>query len=339
MKVSRQFALAWILALWSAPSAAITINGFTTARNDRFASGYPNGSLAPNTDPSFIGLGYDWSGVGWNAANGDVSYALITPRQMLVANHYSPLKEGGPNIQFVSSDGQVTSVTVQSEPGAHVDPPYPSDMATAQFSRPIPQSAGISTYSILFQGYDPNTYAGYNLLSYGWTAAIGWNTIDTVQTGTSFFSGSSSAFSPDSAYYMQYLYDGATPDRIQLNRGDSGSPSFIVTGSPGVMYLAGAHYASTGPGGEGYDSFLPMSLPTLDSDTSPAGYLPSVVTPTTARWTSASSNTWGAGSNWSSGTVPNDLLTSGQVTTCASVLFDGLAGSQHLITLSGSEAV
>ena len=37
--------------------------------------------------------------------------------------------------------------------------------------------------------------------------------------------------------------------------------------------------------------------------------------------------------------MPNDVLTGGQVTTCASVLFDGLAGSQHAITLSGSEAV
>ena len=67
MQAWRQFALVWILALWSAPAVAITINDSTAARNDRFASGYPNGPLVPNTDPSFIGLGYDWSGVGWNA--------------------------------------------------------------------------------------------------------------------------------------------------------------------------------------------------------------------------------------------------------------------------------
>ena len=157
-----------------------------------------------------------------------------------------------------------------------------------------------------------------------------------MNTGTNYDWGGH--FSPDPAYYENYLYDTTTPDRTQLNRGDSGSPSFIVTGSPGVMYLAGAHYLTL-PGYSGWDSFLPLSLPALDRDTSPAGYLPSVVTPTTARWTSASSASWGAGGNWSSGAVPNDVLTSGQVTTCASVLFDGLAGSQHSVMLGGSEAV
>ena len=84
-----------------------------------------------------------------------------------------------------------------------------------------------------------------------------------------------------------------------------------------------------------------MSLPALDSDTSPAGYLPSVVTPTTARWTSTSFRHVGQQRRQlgPSGAVPNDVLTSGQVTTCASVLFDGLASPQHSITLSGSQAV
>ena len=82
----------------------------------------------------------------------------------------------------------MTSVTVQSEPGSHSDSPtYASDMATAQFSSVIPQSAGITTYSILFQGYfqgyNADPYAGYNLLSYGQTAAIGWNTDRLGQYG------------------------------------------------------------------------------------------------------------------------------------------------------------
>ena len=88
------------------------------------------------------------------------------------------------------------------------------------------------------------------------------------------------------------------------------------------------------------DTFLPMELPLLDADTMPTGYLPSVVTPTTARWTGSSSGSWGSSGNWSNSAVPNDVLNSnGQVTTCASVLFDGLAGSQHSITLSSTQAV
>src|SRR5271167_1457413 len=80
----------WILALWSASAAAISINDFTAARNNRFDAGYNTGPLVANTDPSFIGLGYDWSGVGWDTASGKQSFALITPRQMLIANHYQP---------------------------------------------------------------------------------------------------------------------------------------------------------------------------------------------------------------------------------------------------------
>ena len=186
------------------------------------------------------------------------------------------------------------------------------------------------------------------MLSDGWTAAIGWNKINAVATGTSFFSPFGSQYSPDSAYYMEYLYDTTTPDRTQLESSDSGSPSFIVTGSPGVMYLAGAHYLSSnnadGTGYAGYDTFLPMSLPTLDSYASPAGYLPSVVTPTTARWTATASGTWSAANsgNWtlaSNGAMFNDVLSGGSVMTCASVLFDGLASPQHSVTLSGNLAV
>ena len=87
-------------------------------------------------------------------------------------------------------------------------------MATAQFSSPIPQSAGITTYSILFQGYNPSTYAGYNLLNYGQTAAIGWNKICVGQYGHCF--SWDSPYSPDPAYYMNYLYDTTTPDRTTL---------------------------------------------------------------------------------------------------------------------------
>jgi fibronectin-binding autotransporter adhesin len=334
-----------LVALWAAGyplvGAAITINDFTATRNNRFDSGYYSGPLVANTDPSFIGFGYDWSGVGWDTPGGTQSFAMITPRQMLIANHYQP--GIGQAIGFATAGGTVTTFTVQSRPGTHGG--YPPDMATAQLSNPIPPSAGITSYSILFQGYNPSTYAGYNLLGYGQVAAIGWNQIAAVDTGTNFQFGS--PFTPDSAYYMLFLYDSTSPDRVSLNGGDSGSPSFIVTGSPGVMYLAGGHYLSA-PGQAGIDTFLPMSLPALDSFTSPAGYLPSVVTPATARWSGSLSSTWNAagyppgGGNWtlaSSAAVFNDVLSGGTVMTCASVVFDGSVSPQHSITLSGSQAV
>ena len=133
-------------------------------------------------------------------------YALITPRQMLIANHYSPLMERRAEHPVRLASGQVTNATVQSQPGYHSYPPggssYASDMATAQFSSPIPQSAGVTTYSILFQGYNPSTYTGYNLLSYGYTARIGWNQIAVGRYGHDYLFGRPSQYSPDPAYYM-----------------------------------------------------------------------------------------------------------------------------------------
>jgi autotransporter-associated beta strand protein len=326
MTIWRQFATVWIVALWAAPAPAIEINPGADETN-RFSSGYPNGPLAPNTNPNFIGLDYDWSGVGWMQANPNTSLALLTPRQVLMANHY---KQSGA-IQFLSANGQVTSAEVQY--GNWQNAGVPTDLATGTFTAPLPPSAGIQPYSILFLGYDPNQYLGYNLLNYGWVASIGWNKINSIFTGQAVGQGG------ESSYYFDYLADAATPERTLLESGDSGSPSFIATGSPGTMYLVGAHWAIYRNYSGSLDTFLPMSLPLLDSDTAPTGYLPSVVTPTTARWTGTASGTWGAGGNWSSGAVPNDVLTGGQATACASVLFDGLAGPQCSITLSGAQAV
>ncbi len=335
----RQVTTISVLTLWSVPALAIQINDFSPADNERFASGYPSGPLVANTDSSFIGLGYNWSGVGWNASNnaapiGNMSFGLITPRQVLIANHYQP--GVGSSIEFASASGQVTMVTVQSQPGAHGGDPAP-DMATAQFSNPIPQSAGITPYPILFQGYNASVYEGDNLLFYGQTAAVGLNQIGYVDTGTNL--GFQPPNGPDPAYYMEYYYNMTAPNFAQLQGGDSGSPSFItLSSSPRVLYLAGGHYLDEA-GWAGFDTFLPMSLPALDADTSPAGYLPLVVTPTTAAWTATGSVSWGARSNWSSDAVPDDVLSGGSVTTCASVLFNGLLGSQHSVTLSNTESV
>ncbi len=100
MRAWRALALVWIWAPWSVPAAAITINAGSDSpatRDDRFTSGYLfssgtlTGPLAPNTNAAFIGSGYDWSGVGWATINGLSSYALITPRQILISNHQDPL--------------------------------------------------------------------------------------------------------------------------------------------------------------------------------------------------------------------------------------------------------
>ncbi len=332
-----------LAALSATPAAALTINGFTAAGNERFASGYPGAPVA-NTSSSFIGAGYNWSGVGWTAGSSNWSFALLGPDQVLIANHVRG--DVGPTIQFTNASGQVFNFTVASEQGTHSG--YTNDLATATLATPIPASDNIQYYSILFQGYAPATYVGDNLLLYGnyegQGPAVGWNQIS--QAGQ-LLQNASGSYGPDYSNYLYYGYDSVSPNRTVVQNGDSGSPTFIVTGVKGQMYLAGAHYAlnsddSGNPIG-GYDSFTSLSLPTLDADMGPSGYLPYVVTPVTARWNGGTSSSWATAANWSStsgtASVPGDLMSGGSVAVCASVEFDGAATTPHTITLDGAQTV
>jgi len=287
--------------IFASLASALNINGYTPARHNRFSSGYPSAPIA-NTDPTFIGLGYDWSGVGWNAADPNQSFALLGPRFFLYARHYSP--GVGATLQFTPSDGEINSYTVQALSGALISG---SDLAVGKFTAPIPETDNIHPYSILFLGYDTSITSPYhasnytNLLLYGWTARIGWNQLTNILP-PNYFSG-------DQGYYFDYPFDTTTPDRAKLVGGDSGSPTFIVTGTPGEMYLAGDHYAVYQDGTGGIDSFLALELPQISGYMAQWGYLPYVVTPVTAIWTSSGSSSWGIGSNWSPTGVPADVLT------------------------------
>jgi fibronectin-binding autotransporter adhesin len=326
-------------SLAAGPASAILINDPTAARNGRFSSGYPAAPL-PNGDPSFIGAGYDWSGVGWapdyngppyyGAFNGKSSYALLGPRNYLYANHW-PASNWGNTVNFLSTDNVVKTYTVQNESGSLL-----GDLAVGTFTQPISASDNVHYYSILFEGYSGTTYIGKQLLNYGWTAQVGWNQVSDVDSGANL-----GLAIP--GYYFKYLSDrtssNPTPDRTELIGGDSGSPSFFVDGAQGQMYLAGAHYAVSA-GTASYDTSLALMLPQISTEMAKTGYLPYVVTPVSARWISNSSGAWNTDANWSTGSKPIDSLDiGGKVIDCASVLFDGAAASQHGITLGGGQKV
>ncbi len=294
------------------------INDYSSTRNDRFYPSVPS----TNTSSNFIGLGYDWSGVGWITTDFTQGFALLGPQFFLYANHYPP--GVGSTLQFVSADGQYTNpYTVQSVSGS-----LAGDLAVGMFSNPIPKSDNVRYYPILFKGYSASAYVGYDLLMYGWTTRIGWNRINSV-------------LNYDPIFYYDFLFDTTTPDRVKLIIGDSGSPSFIVTGVKGEMYLAGDHYAVYNDGHGGVDSCLACELPIINAYMAKTGYLPYVVTPVTARWTGGgSTNSWGRSANWSTGTVPVDVLdVNNKVTTCASVLFDGADTSRLTVSLNNDRTV
>ncbi len=174
-------ASAALLAMLATPAAGLTVNGYSAADNDRFASGYPTAPV-PSTSSSFLGAGYDWSGVGWLTTNGKKCFALLGPCDALIANHY-PLGVSS-TAQFLSASGQVESDTVAAQPGVHSG--YTNDLAVATLASPIPASDNITYYSILFEGYNPNSYVGDNVLSMarGQTTAWGNTAGDPSWDGT-----------------------------------------------------------------------------------------------------------------------------------------------------------
>jgi autotransporter-associated beta strand protein len=322
-----------LLALTSfAP--ALAINGYVPANYDRFSSGYPSAPIN-NTNSGFIGLGYNWSGVGWCSADSTQSVALLAPGFFLYANHYSYNLSSGSTLVFCSNNGTLETHTVSSLSGSLGG--TNSDLGIGVLSSPV--SSNIAAYSILFLGYSTGNYSAKNLLVYGHGGSsprIGTDTVSDIVYGLYTSDGTTLTYHP--GYYMKSLYDSSTTGLAKLESGDSGSPSFFYDSGSHTLYLAGAHFA-TDFSTVGYDSSLSMMLNYVNAYMAGYGYLPTVYTPPTTTWISSSSNTWGDTANWSGGAIPGDVVAGSKVLTCASVLFDAASASQHTISLDGYRTV
>jgi len=322
--------------LFPALAWGLVVNDYSPTRDNRFNSGYPGSPIA-NTDSSFIGAGYDWSGVGW--LDSIQSFALLGPRCVLIANHYPA--GVGDSITFLSTDGQLKTYTVGQTLGTHAVPPYASDLAVAVLTAPIPASDNVHAYPVLFKGYSPSLYVGSNLLMYGQTAQIGWN---SIWHAGQLLLNDSPPYGPDSAAYFDYGYDANTPDRAIVQGGDSGSPSFIVTGVSGEMYLAGGHYLLYNGNAGGVDTFVPLSLSTVSGYMAQVGYLPYVVTPATAQWAgSALYNQLNDSRSWAAvgGALryQDAMNTDGTVNISASLRFNGAQTAQYTVNVSALQKV
>ena len=99
-----------VTLLTATMASALTIVGYDSATNDRFSSGYP-GNPVVNSSVSFLGAGYDLSGVGWNPANVTQSFAMISDQYFVYSNHYGP----GSTLDFYSpTQGTVVSYAVSA---------------------------------------------------------------------------------------------------------------------------------------------------------------------------------------------------------------------------------
>jgi hypothetical protein len=243
--------VALLLAVTTA--RALTIVGYDAATNDRFASGYP---LSPveNVSASFLGSGYDLSGVGWNPANTSQSFAMISDEFFVYSTHYSP----GSQISFYSAaQGSVVTYGVDATTYHFTYNGEISDFAIGRLSSALNPADGIAAYEIL----DLSTiesYLGLPVLLYGHGAngpRLGANVIDAY-ADYNFPNGGTTSDS----YGIGYSYVSGQNGESKFESGDSGSPTFVPWN--GRLALLGTHSVIGTLGDVEYsiDNFIPIYL-------------------------------------------------------------------------------
>lgn len=252
---SRWIILSLTLQVVTAASA-LTIVGYDPATNDRFSSGYP-GSPVANTSASFLGAGYDLSGVGWNPGNNTQSFAMISDQYFVYSNHYAP----GSTVDFFSPTlGTVVSYGVSSTYNFTFNG-QTSDFAVGKLSSAVNPAEGIASYPILDLSTIQN-YLGLPVLMYGHggsSPVLGANVVDAY--GTYNLNGGSTVDN----YGIGYSYNSSQSGSSILQSGDSSSPTFVPWN--GSLALLGTHSGIATIGSTQYsiDTFIPVYLDQLNA--------------------------------------------------------------------------
>jgi len=230
---------------------ALTIVGYDPATNDRFSSGY-SGNPVANSSASFLGAGYNLSGVGWNAADNTQSFAMISDQYFVYSNHYAP----GSTLNFFSPTLGTVVIYGVSSTYHFTFNGQTSDFAVGKLSSAVNPADGIASYPIL--GLPTiQSYLGLSALLYGHGASgpvLGANVVDAY--GTYNLNGSSTVDN----YGIGYSYNsGLTGDSV-FQAGDSSSPTFVPW--YGSLALLGTHSGVATIGSTTYsiDTFSPVYL-------------------------------------------------------------------------------
>jgi hypothetical protein len=220
------FALGLVLGAVATPVRALDVVGYTSTANDRFASGFPMAPV-PNTAGGYIGLGYDWTGVGWSATDGTKGFGFLSPQHYLVAAHYG----GAATLRLQQADGSLVSGTQQSvvNTGYGFDINGTYDMSVGSLTAPLANFSQIARYAVLDLNLTSSTdslanYTNQPLIVYG----RGTNGSSSPRVADS------SVFSASSTLYNNpnngYMITKTTTYTLQV--GDSGSPAFITWTNP-----------------------------------------------------------------------------------------------------------
>ena len=259
-------------------------------QNDRF--------LGSNT---FIGLPYDWSGVGRSSAG---SWAtMISPTYFLSANHDHPAP--GSTVTFYTGNSLSSTSFTYTVDNFYYQTTYQgsgSDLCLDALTTPV--NASIAQYPVLALPNDA-AYLGVTNWTYGYPNRVGKNNLDSIQD----------LGPPDLVGYgitrvMYYGYNatgGQGFDESYLEPGDSGGPSFAVVNNS--LALLGIHFVNDGPvynGAPSGDSFVPFYVSQLDAQMT-GGEQVATVVPVPATWKGPGGGSFNLASNWANNIVPNGV--------------------------------
>lgn len=246
------FPLVYLLAFPALSQAVVTSN-YSSATNDRFAD-----------DPSFVGAGFDWSGVGrsdtgkWATMLGD--------NYFITANHFEPAV--GENVSFIA--GNSTSSTTFNYTVAGRIAIAGTDLVVSYFDQCVDSSIARYTYTTTpADTLVEIGLAGETLLMSGDRVAgapgsvtdhvVGQNQAEswredgtmTMQTPDNTVTFASSA-NFDQLVTFRNL-SGDTSNTVetyesQLQSGDSGSPLFSTSGTDLVLQGIGWAVSTSLPG-------------------------------------------------------------------------------------------
>ena len=243
------------VATLASPLAGLEVHDYDPGRHDRFIAGTFPGNPEPN--PGLWVNDADFAGVGWSADDSRKSFALISPRHFVAANHFRP--PTGSQILFLGPDGEVRSYTyekfhnIQNEGGEN------TDLFIGELSEDIPKSHGIPFYAVLDK--PEAELEGMEILVYG-------RGNDEPRVGRGEIAGFRDSFGGggppiqdgplnDTRHYtFEYRENSAGTDDAYLEMGDSGSPSFIIfEGEPTVSGIHSALEDNSTPVQDRFTSF------------------------------------------------------------------------------------
>jgi len=221
------------------------------------------------TNLSFLGAGYDWSGVGFAGTRGVV---MISPEHFFTAAHFNI--GAGSTVNYVNRDGVALTRTISSYTTlttTYVHPTFGtqtrgSDLTIGRLNAPLTAGDKITITPIPVAPSLTN-FVGKEIVAFA-NNSVGRNIIDDV--GLTNFSGNINLnTNGDATYAYAYEYNPATgfnPDEFGGRPGDSGSPTVMfingkvaALGSKmGVTSLTDIPYYTI-------DQFLTFYIPQLNT--------------------------------------------------------------------------